>query len=380
MKSKFSWASIVCVCLIISCGISYAADFEVVASQLNNPRGLAFGPNGALYIAEAGTGGDGPVLEGHEGPLHLGQTGSLIRILNGEQTTILSDLPSLAGEDGSQATGASDVYVTATGDIYLLMGLGADPAARGDAEKLNHLGDQLGHILHLPQDSSDFLYADVSAYEEANNPDGGELDSNPFSFTMDGDKFIVADAGGNDVLQVSADGSISTLAMFPDVMVQKPPFLPQDPPTMPMQAVPNAVTVGPDGAYYVAQLTGFPFPMNAASIYRVEPGQEPQVYATGFTNLIGIKFDQAGNLYALEIRKNSLLSDDTTGALLRINSNGKKDLLMDQGLVAPTGLTIGPDGMLYISNHGVTPGEGEVIKVDPANLSPISEASMWESY
>ena len=29
----------------------------VVASGLNNPRGLAFGPGGALYVAEGGTGG-----------------------------------------------------------------------------------------------------------------------------------------------------------------------------------------------------------------------------------------------------------------------------------------------------------------------------------
>ena len=33
---------------------------SVVMSGLDNPRGLAFGPEGALYVAEAGRGGTGP--------------------------------------------------------------------------------------------------------------------------------------------------------------------------------------------------------------------------------------------------------------------------------------------------------------------------------
>jgi len=32
----------------------------VVMSGLDNPRGLAFGPEGALYVVEAGRGGSGP--------------------------------------------------------------------------------------------------------------------------------------------------------------------------------------------------------------------------------------------------------------------------------------------------------------------------------
>jgi hypothetical protein len=39
------------------------------------------------------------------------------------------------------------------------------------------------------------------------------------------------------------------------------------------------------------------------------------VYATGFTNIIDIAFDQRGRLVMLEIAKNGLLSGDPTGAL-----------------------------------------------------------------
>src|SRR5438128_7969037 len=43
------------------------APFTVVASGLDNPRGLAFGPEGALYVAEAARAGTGPCITGPAG-------------------------------------------------------------------------------------------------------------------------------------------------------------------------------------------------------------------------------------------------------------------------------------------------------------------------
>lgn len=354
--------------------------YETIATGLNNPRGIAFGPDGALYIAEAGIGGIGPCLVTDEGTYCYGPSGAITRVFNGVQTRVATGLPSLA-INGSEATGPSGVYVAVSGEIYVLIGMGGSPEDRSDPAKLNNADDRLGYLLHWPVNSSEDRIADLVAYEAAHNPDGGEIDSNPHAFTMDGDNFIVVDAGANALLKVDAQGVVSTLAVFPNKEVTPPPFLPQDPPTLSMQPVPDSVTVGPDGAYYVGQLTGFPFPVGQAQVFRVVPGQQPSVYTDGFTNIIGLAFDKDKNLYVLEIRENSLLSEDTTGALYRVSPNGNKVFLMDEGLTAPTAIAIGPDGLIYINNHGVTPGQGEVIRFDPKNL-PLSavDSQLWENY
>jgi hypothetical protein len=57
-----------------------AAEWKVIATDLHNPRGLDFAPNGALYIAESGSGGNGPVVAGPEFPMHFGTSGSITRV------------------------------------------------------------------------------------------------------------------------------------------------------------------------------------------------------------------------------------------------------------------------------------------------------------
>ena len=41
----------------VSMPLQAQASMQVIASGLDNPRKLAFGPDGALYVAEAGRGG-----------------------------------------------------------------------------------------------------------------------------------------------------------------------------------------------------------------------------------------------------------------------------------------------------------------------------------
>ncbi len=107
-----------------------AAEWDVVASGLDNPRQLSFTGN-TLYVAEAGTGGRGPCIEGPEGDACLGTTGAVTRVRMGVQSRVLTGLPSMAAPDGSGAIGPADVFVVGpTGRYAVTVGLGHDPAVK----------------------------------------------------------------------------------------------------------------------------------------------------------------------------------------------------------------------------------------------------------
>ena len=62
MRAIKTTAFLLCVaalCFMRPLGSIAATTWQVVVRGLDNPRGLAFGPEGALYIAQAGRGGDG---------------------------------------------------------------------------------------------------------------------------------------------------------------------------------------------------------------------------------------------------------------------------------------------------------------------------------
>jgi hypothetical protein len=363
-----------CRAVLLSCvaavatmtGAAQAAELQVVATGLNNPRGLDFAPNGALYNAEAGTGGNGPTVEGPEGPVRLGLTGSVTRLFKGVQTRIIEGRPSLAGDGGFAAGGPSAISFGKLGTGVLTIGVGLDPAVR-DAV-LGAQSAMMGSVFQLNPSGKLKLFADVAAVEGALDPDGAGPDSNPTGAWNEPGATFVADAGGNSLLSIAANGRVSVAAVFPARPVATTPFLPQPPfpPVLSMQSVPTSVVRGPDGALYVSELTGFPFPVGGARVYRVIPGTPPQVYATGFTNIIDLEFDASGNLYVLELDANSLLAPEARGRLARVNAgSGAVETIVSEGLMMPGGMAMGPDGAIYITNFSTAPGGGAVVRVQP---------------
>jgi len=344
---------------------------EVVASGLNNPRGLNFGPEGALYVAEAGSGGAGPCAPGPEGIRCYGTTASITRIdlHSGTLTRVATDLPSLASEDGSFATGPHDISFHGLGNAFMTTGFGGDPAAR--TIDFGLAGASFARLARMNGSGNWNLEEDLGAYEAAANPTGDEEDSNPYGILALSGKAIVTDAGGNALNQVVANGAISTLAVFPNRLVDAPPFLELPPGTqIPMDAVPTSVAIGPDGNYYVGQLTGFPFPVGEANVYRVPAqGGTPEVYASGFSAIIDVAFGADGSLYVLEIAKNGLLDafifNDWTGALIRVAPNGTRTEIAEGALFAPGGVAIDSNGTLYVTNNSIFSGSGQVLRIVP---------------
>ena len=330
------------------------AGVSVVMTGLNAPKQLAFGPEGALYVAETGTGAAGApcIPAGDSDALACySLTGSITRYWKGEQERIVTGLPSL-GVGGEVVAGPNDIAFQGRGNMYVTIGLGADPALR---EGLGEEGATLGTLIVVKPNGKWSVVADISGFEAANNPDGGPIDSNPYGVLAEGGRQYVTDAGGNSLLQVSPNGQLSLVSTFPDLALPPLPV-----PFTSSQSVPTEVVRGPDGALYVSTLTGAPFLPGLARIYRVTPGGAPTVYRDGFTAITDFDFGPDGSLYVLQFASELFLGG--AGSVVRVSPDGTRTTIAS-GLVAPTGLTVGPDGAVYVTNLGVVVGAGEVLRI-----------------
>jgi hypothetical protein len=344
---------------------------SVVASGLNSPRGMAFLPGGDLYVAESGFNGGGLQIPGPAPGVLLdyGTNGSVSRVRpDGATRRFAAALPNLtvspAGAQLTPSVGGSiqvfglvDLAIGPSGTPIGLFGFATAPALRA---QLGPRGRYLATLagLHLVdgQPAGVTQLADFAAFENSNNPGGDDLVSDPYAMLVDGPSVYIVDGGANTVLRVGQSGHVTLVAAFPARAVTGAPF--------PVQSVPTAIAKGPDGALYVGEFTGFPFIPGLARVFRIMPGQPAQVFLQGFTQIIDLAFDASGDLYVLEYASRSLLESNPEGALIRVSRSGQRTVLLSAGLVFPTSMSFGPDGLLYIANYGTYRGLGQVIRVD----------------
>lgn len=343
---------------------------EVVAKDLNNPRKLFVAGEGALYVVEAGSGGDHKCFGTGPDAICVGRTGSVTKIAGGEQHRVLTGLVSWATAAAQRAQGAAAVVVEGE-TLYVLFGDAVTNKKGGNA--FGRDGAMAGKLIALHSGTrSSRAVSDLAAFEATHNPDHGagpgaklgnpSIDSNPYALARYRGGFAVADAAANDLLWVKPTGAISLLAVFPTQPVKlteataKRLGAAAGTASLDVQSVPSSVSVGPDGALYVGELTGRPFQPGTARVWRVVPGRKPTVYADGFTNIIDLAF--AGeNLLVLEAAARGLWHTPWTGALIRVAPDKSRQVIASDGLVAPTGLAVGRRS-IFIANYGFFPGSG----------------------
>jgi hypothetical protein len=347
------------------------SDGVPVMTGLANPRGLAWGPEGALYVAEAGRGGPGPCFIVLGSTVCYGATGGVSRLWHGQQERLVSDLPSwvITSNKSGQAEGPNGISFNGLGNAYVSVGLEADPAKRNAAPELGGFGRivQLSPSALSPGRGDgrgaarwEFV-ADLGQYESDVNPDCGDRDSNPYGVLAVPGGVIVPDAGANALVRMDANGTLSTLAAFSNNTT-----VPGEgcPPAATRDFVPTSIVVGPDGAYYIGHLNGLAILPGSSNIWRLEPGGTPTPYCTGFTWIIGLAFDPNGNVYVLQFSDGPVTTSG--GSLVRVAPDCTRSTVVT-GLKNPTGVAVDDDGNVYVSliNGPNFAAEGQVRRFRP---------------
>ncbi|MEH2414520.1 ScyD/ScyE family protein [Nostoc sp.] len=419
MKLKPFALTSVTFCLAAICGTPsvQAATLTTIVDGVSNARGVSFGPDGSLYVAEPGIGGNGncqPSPSTLFQPICAGNTSSLVKVTpDGTKQRILNNFQSLAEQPtGNQGAGIEDIQFDSKGNAYLLTGFAGYPGNR-DLATLN-LGSQSPlppqQLATFPPSTPDKvlntpllaqLYKadlktgslssifDFAKNEITKNPDKGDVVTNPYDLAISGDNAYVVDGGGNTAYKIKLDGSKSQAITIPKSIISKsdlppglqlPPGLLEELPggKIALQSVPTGGVIGPDGALYVGEYTGFPYPEGKSRIFRIGEDLKPEVFLDGFTHITDLTFDDKGNLLVLQFSDKSQLGGDITnlpGSLIQVASDGTRTTLVaaGQGLDSADGIDIGPDGKIYITNRGVGPRLGEVVRVDGLVAEKVPE-------
>jgi hypothetical protein len=331
---------------------------SVFASGFNNPRGLTFGPDGDLYVAEGGLGGAdstaaqcpqlqvvppiGPYTGSTNNPVLGGRISKVSPA--GTVSTVVDALPSAkTAPPRNFVSGVADVAFL-HGQLYgLLAGAGCSHGVATVPNGVIRVG--AGGTWTMVANLSAFIQAHPVAHP---NPPDFEPDGTWYSMGVRNGALYAVEPNHGEVDRITPDGSISRLV---DVSAEFG------------HVVPTAIAV--HGVFYLGNLGDFDAEDLAGdeSIYQVNPNGAISVRATGLEKVLGLAFHH-GKLYALETATTAGGPVPGTGAIVQVRA-GKPVETIASGLVFPTGMAIGRDGAFYVSENGFGfgVGAGKIVRI-----------------
>ncbi len=328
---------------------------RVIVSGLEYPRGFAFGRDGAIYVAEAGT-PDGNTMmtvglcpQVGFGPSSGGFTSRISRVtMSGQRTTVADHLPSARNALGD-VEGVADVAFGKDHEMYGLLVAGC---AHG------HLHEPSA-LISIRHDGSYDVLADLSSWIKAHptanpNPGDFEPDGDFYSMAMQGDLLYVVEANQGNLISIKPrNGKVTRLA---DISLTEG------------HRVPTAIAIR-RGDLLVGELTPFPAVPGSADILRFSRSGKIRDRLHGFTAVLGVATGRNDALYVLESFTCEAVTpcfpSPASGRVLRVERDGTRDVIAT-GLSFPTALRMGPDGALYVSNFGYgPPDQGQILRIEP---------------
>ncbi len=343
----------------------------VVADGLLNPRFLAMGDDGSLYITECGVGGDevllppnaqgtpAPEVSPEEAPANAvmrGYTGQITKVApDGTQSVLV---PGLA----SYSTGIGPAGIATSGsDLYFAMGGtgvagGVDPLP--EENTVNHVNPETGEVT---------MIAELGPYEEENNPDGQNINPNLHELEVDFDgRLIACDQGGNTIYAVDpSSGEIEVLVVIP-TLGQLPGGQEITGDAAQRQSMPTSLVLGSENKQI--GLLSYAWPPSVPSVLSLSNDGNLTGVAGGLAFLVGLTYGRDGQLYGTQLFGPPDESGQFgLGSIVRIYGDGTVETVLD-GLLMPYGTAFDTDGNLYIAMRSLlsAPGTaaGQVIRID----------------
>ena len=332
---------------------------DPLATGLLSPRGLKMGPDGMLYVAEAGSGGDTVItIDGQES--NTGLTGRISKIdpATGERTTVIDGLPSNALPTGD-SVGPADVAFIGN-QLYYAQTHGGEAYGFPDMPTgvYKVTGGSATLVADIGQYNIDNPVNDITSGTQQDIEPGG----NPYSMTERGGALYVVDGNQNQIMKVTTDGVISRLTEFPGHPVST-----------------GIAQQGESGPFYVGVLGQFPFAAADGAVIRVgaTTGDRTEV-ASGVSSITDVEFGPGGKLYAVSFGDQATDPnapapwDFFSGKILTVDTSSGQMMPLVIGFMFPTALIF--DGnTAYVSNGGVSiPGlvDGEIWKIE--NFSSVT--------
>lgn len=295
---------------------------QIVQGMLDNPRGVAIGPIGEIYVADSGA-------------KSVAYSGKVLRVAVDDTSTLpIVRITNITSAQYGKAYlfGLSDVATNGE-SIYAVLGLAAwiEKPLTG-----------MNRLVYRNASGEITTLFDFDNLEQERDPAGLGADSNATGIALAPDGTIwVSDAAGNWVAHLTSNGSVISVTPFPTVDGE--------------QAVPTGIAVGPDGRTYVTLLRCQKPTGAKGGVARINDDGTFDIVASGFSMPIDVAFDPSGVMYVLEFANDYAPS---SGKLTRITSDKVAQVVLSQ-LNYPTSVAIDGRGRIYVVGMS-NPAGGEV--------------------